>query len=1064
MISKPPSPFTYTPTPDPHADVGIAFPQGAMHGVYQAGVVHAFVLSEYFPGVIGGTSAGAVNGTALALAGQKEGKDRGHVRLAIAEANVELWLRNPAQRLLDSLVSGPLGVLARDLAAFDLTLGELVEAVRREPAGLARLLLRLPRAELRTQHAALRALLGAAGGVVHALGGGRAALRDLEREALLHAVQHVLAAYGMDRALSHMDPVLDHFDELVARHAPGGLGCTLGALDRVELVFQTADLDRPNGDGDSAVLDLARGPCGDRRDFSGANLVAALRASCAFAPFYAGIHARDLGMSTLPDGVDEGDVLLDAAIVAKDPLSPVIGRWAHRGETDARRHRLFTVHNEPLDAVPAPADKRSFLRQAVHTLTMLDGLDQRYAARVIDENTRLLDAIGTKAPLPPRDGGGSWVRVDTATVSPRRTLPFAALSVPSLREMQAACAAGCRAGLKALHGETLGKLPKAPSKDPEVSTVDCAALLTRLRQDHPGVAFQPSTEVCAHCTQRLTVVRAPEVTLSPEQRADLNDFPPFHERERRGEKRLTVAVPAGGVFLGVFQFGAIAALRAYGIAPDLYAGASVGTIFSYLLDRGVTSDELLPEIVKLSVEIPTWVDGGPHKSRLDATKARLEERWESAAVEPLRAMRPREIAAMLATHPQGAGLATWDRFRAGAGALFTLPPGATPWPEVHRALQSLVRLRLSGAVELLDDVTAGLGLYDRAHPERGEIIGFQSIAAKLLGLVFDGKRPTLDAYARDRRVRFVFTVTNQTLGRPETFGMADEHTTTLRSPDAIEATLAASSFPLAFRRRTRAEIFGQVEGEEIDRADQLYSDGGIFNNFPSDAAFDYLQALTLRPETRWIGAEKHRMLLLSLTSPTTFERGVPEEDALVWNLLRAGGRSDDEKVRKTLRSQLYLTRLAGVANQFLKGDEPQAIMTEPILITPAYGIYPHPFAFKEYLGFAEDKQLEMLASGCRRARIALEWPKFRGEEGDPKTRLPLFRDALDEERKRIGGLFHEAWELATGRRTCFFGHMTHLGQDTDCPFWASQDTLSRQVYERCRATVEHEFSLADRKL
>jgi hypothetical protein len=304
-------------------------------------------------------------------------------------------------------------------------------------------------------------------------------------------------------------------------------------------------------------------------------------------------------------------------------------------------------------------------------------------------------------------------------------------------------------------------------------------------------------------------------------------------------------------------------------------------------------------------------------------------------------------------------------------------------------------------------------------------------------------------------VRFVFSVTNHTAGKPESFGFADETTTIFMSPRAIEAPLAASSFPLAFRRRTREEIFGRPR--QAPPGD-LYADGGIFDNFPSDTGFSYLREITRLPETAWIGERFHQIYLLSLTSPTTMEGDVPREDGVVWNFWRGMGQSDDEKVLKTLRGQLHRNVLAAKANPILREEgKPQAIRGETILITPAYGIYDHPFAFKSYLGFTADKQQEMLASGCPRARLAMEWSRDPERSRGP-VRLPLFIEALEDEVKRVKSLFSSDPE-----GTCLFGRFTPDKRATPCPFFAD-DPGGRAVFERCKATIDRELSLQDLKL
>lgn len=1079
-------PFRFCgPTRRPDPDVGVAFGKGAMRGVFQAGVVHAFTLSGYFPGVIAGTGAGCVTGAALALAGQMDDESE---RLSLLRTHIELWLESPAERVVQSLTTGPLADLARDLASINVKLEDLFGAAARDPLSIARVVLGFPVDSARARRGLLAAISGAVNGAIHGLGCDGPLRERVSRAVWMHIVQYVLAAYGMERALCNTDVIQCHFDKIVERFAPGGARCTLADLDRTELVFQTANLSRPSVDGASTVVELARGGCPGRPDFSSANLIAAMRAGAAFSPLFAGVRARELGMSQIPPGFEPSDVFMNADIVARDALAPAVGRWVHRRGGGDGRYRLFSVHMEPVGPVSVPKDTSPFFGQALHSLRLRDGLDQRYAADIVEMMTELVDALRSKGELlPERDGGGRYVAVDTSAIAPRELLPFADFSVPERGQLREACAAGCRAALETLHADTLKAFPGE-------GLVPCRDLLKKLRGVH-GASFQPLTEVCGGCTRELARPALIEPPLSDAERAAINDFPPFYKENReaaRGsiaERPLTIAVPAGGVFLGVFQIGAIAALKQYGIKPDLYAGASVGTIFSYLLERALREpraggdgggDDSLHVLVDRVKRVPEWIDAIPGKSkgspgRVDIVRDELLRRFRSEEVRPFRELRLRDVAMLLTTYPRGRALEeTWERFRRGLGALlFTPMPDlasgqdrsldpkyhldADEWDELHATITKLAQLRLEGGIELGDEIAANLGFFTPgSEARRGEIIGLDSIASEIRSLAFAGEDPpTLDRHSRNQSVRFIFTVTNHSRGRLETFGFADASTVSVASPDALEATLAASSFPLAFRLRTQQEIF---RGAQASEPGDFYADGGILNNFPSDTALAYLHALTDAERTKWIGEDVHRVFLLSLTSPTTIEGQIPDKDGLLWNLVRAFERSDAEKVIKTERGQIHITALAAKANSILRAKgERQAIMTKIIRVSPAYGIYNHPFAFKSYLGFEVDKQLEMLASGCRRARLSLEWAKDLEKHRD-KRRLPQFINEVQDEVAKVKSWLPRYYP----KGTCLFGRVSPRDEGVRCPFTESDET--RAVYEACKATIDRELTVPDLKL
>ncbi len=1088
-----------------------------MRGIFQAGLVHAFIVSGYFPGVIAGTSAGCITGTVLALAAQIEDPAR---RLQLAADHIAAWQRNPAETVRRNLVRGPFGNLIGDLADIKLTLGELVSLFDRASNGsrqaILRLVVALPFERMRVILGLLSAIKGGAEGVWSHLRSVLAKIRlpgdlekyahhlldvpgdlDLTRDATIEAVQHLLTAYGMDKSLVP-DVVGAHFGTLVKKYGPKGGKTTFADLTKTQLVFQLANLSQPDGEsGDSQLIDVgcAQGP--DRLDFSSANLLAALRAGCAFAPLFPGVHAKDLELTLYPAGLQESDVLMDAGVIQKDPLSPVISRWA-RGKA-AGPFRLFAVHLEPLG--PTKDDSTSpFFGPALHSLTLRDGLDARYATNVITMVTEMVEAIQANpgaAPMPNRQGrgtssGGKYVAVHISEIAPRKGLPFAELSVPKEKDLIEACAAGCRSGLESLHAETLRELFKGDELIP------CDDLLKKLGKMR-GEPLVPLAHVCAGCTRELAPPPVIEPVLTKEQVALANDFAPFHEAKRlpkapggASPRPLTIIVPAGGVFLGIFQFGAIAALVDYEVQPDLYAGASVGTLFSSLLQACLKHrDTKLPRVVDLARRVPEWVDAVFHdevRTRrpgyVDAVVHELERRWNSQAVQPLRDLRPREIAKMLeaAAPPTSGSDAPWKSFRTGLAAWLFTPMASrktgeprladpTPygleshasWAEVHGMLQALTRLRLKDALGLLDKVAANLDLFNPgATADDGEIIGFDSIARELRDLVFEGANPTLAQHAHDQQARFIFTVTNHSKGTLESFGFEDGLTPLRTSPSALQATLAASSFPLAFRRRSRKETFPDPG---VDDPGTRYADGGILNNFPSDIAFAYLHTLTTGKHTKWIGEARHRMILLSLTSPSMLPHARRDDDRLLINLARAMARSDDEKVAKTLRTQEHINTLATEANRFLRTtNDRQAIIADMDLISPTYMIYPHAFAFKPYLGFKLANQLEMVASGCRRTRLALEWREDQLRPGveAPKTRLPLFLDEVKAEVDRVKGS-----SVPDDADMCVFGRFNPLarasgGQAGRCPFTHAEDT--RDVFNACKLTIDKELEVRNPKL
>ena len=294
-------------------------------------------------------------------------------------------------------------------------------------------------------------------------------------------------------------------------------------------------------------------------------------------------------------------------------------------------------------------------------------------------------------------------------------------------------------------------------------------------------------------------------------------------------------------------------------------------------------------------------------------------------------------------------------------------PDPPSWRQLREGALAFAQLRFEEALDLLDTLAAHLDFFDGEGDDRGEAVGLDNVEAALDSLVFGGlwPAPTLGEWATRRKTRFLFTVTNHTGGHLEHFGSvgaSGEEKAVL----ALEACLAASSFPIAFRRRPESEV---VRDSTNDRP--LYADGGILNNFPSDSAFEYLRRLSVLEDHAWLGDTEHRVLLLALQAGRMPPRG--QGDHCLVAAARTYASGDREKVDRTESSQKAVNDIAKLANPSLrKAGREQGIRASFARIEPAYEVYRHPFAFKSYLGFDPEKQLEMIAAGCRRARVALE--------------------------------------------------------------------------------------------
>ncbi len=1114
-------PFEFRdPTKLPYIDddAGIALMKAGMRGIFHAGVVHAFVMCGYYPRAISGTSAGALAGGILAMAVEIPEQPR---RMQLVRDFIDAWCgrsrmvngkpENPAEYVFEQLATGPFGNLVGELAQIDLTLGDIVDCI----AGLGAAADDPPDDEStvegwKRKANGLRALLRIVAALPYAAHKRipyRRALESLSKlDGKMHAVQEIFAANGMQQSLIGKNVVESHFQHLFEQYAPRGTSSLMAHL-RVDLIVTVANLSAskrlPPGDSDNQTTFSKKTP-----GTANAKLDKIIGAACAFAPLYPGQRMRDvLEGENKPDHCEWTDLLMDADTVAQDALAPLLGHFIGCGRSGP--FRLFGVHLDPIAPVeykPLP-EPGSFVHPALHSLSLTSALDQRFPYRVIDLVTDLVEALqhAPGQPTRKRPDGQRYVAIHTTEIAPARPISYFSLSTPSETEMLEACALGC-------HGTLTALLKKQLDSDEFTGKlIQCKDLLKSLRDKRQGLEpgyFEPNRRICSHCSGEFARVSKPAEKSQTKSPITENDFHMFKGDKERPppkfeNKGLHVVVPAGGVFRGTFQVGSVAAFKDYQISPHLYAGASVGTIFSYLLDACIPDDDQhtaearadaeakFNKAVGYLLDIPRWVDQStlpplrPSSSLpkpkgfwgrfwgldraaqdtspsplppgvVDQLRDKLRTRWNSEEVKPLRDLRPARIVEMLKQPQNGAH---WFMFRDGLNALLfkDKPSLALSRAEVRDLFTNLAQMRLHECVHAIDKIAFALGFAPGSISEDAEILGFRSIADLIRTIAFAAQPGiSLVEHEQSTKAKFIFTTTNHTDGKPEFFGMDDPDTPRYASPIAVEACLAASAFPIAFRRRKYSEIFGS----ESDPPGRLYADGGVFNNFPSDTALTYLHQLSGKDGTKWIGDKVHSMYLLSLTSGMNAP-DTGAEDALVFVLARSRALSDTEKVLKTLRMQRHINHLAPMANPLMTCQPERAIVAQTYLISPVQETYPHAFAFKPYLGFRKYKQLTMLAAGCRRTRLALEWPKYLDKNGigntyaEEQKRIEDFRKDVLEEMQMTAGSFQNKVPSP-----CIFGRFSYEGKAKQCSFASSYP----DVYAQCKRDFKDDMKVADLKL
>lgn len=1029
------------------------FGKGAMRGAFQAGVVHAFVLSGKFPRTVAGTSIGAISGATLVIAARLEQQAD---RMALVRRLLHEWRDNPGRRLTEKATDprGSLRRLAQDLLDIRLDLDTAATLATRANASAWALLWIVPRAAFalpwwrpRMALALFLALLGVIVG-------------HFRGNTTRRALQGMLSAYGMRERLLPGWVGERLFDRLVTwlprrDITLDDLG-THGSAPATTLLVQVANLSRPSEKTGGANVFTVPG---------NGRLEPTLRAAVAMAPVFAPVPLGSVLESVPSDlgDVHADDVLMDAAEVEKMPLATVIGHWRRQRalkDADPAPKRLFVVHHTPNNsAATAP---EGYIDSVLRSLELSEQRDTHFNQRVtklVTQLTKTIEDETQQAPSPPGLSDQRYVQVDPVAIAPARALP-PSLSIWSSAQIGEGITEGCRATLSALHGDVLRELGETQS------TVPCATLLRRLRADHPDSEgfFEPSDVACADCPRAIAVPPAqPSTTPTIAQAADA-----LPSREEGQEDPLVIAVPAGGVFRGVFQVGSIAALRRYGIRPELFAGASVGTLFSYLMEAMSRPDgqPRLRAVVDLMQTIPEWVDGRTDKTpgRVDYLADQFLARWradtpEFAAVAALHSLRPGHVVELL----RDSGHERWRGVLDGLNALLLYPvePLSDPTPapasaaitpiDQHHLLDAIYSSldgRYGDLIALGDRVLHAWGVFTPGHAADGEVLGFESVATELRKVIFDSGGDAhsvkLEQWSTDNKVRFLLSGAHFERGTPEVFGRPWDDP----SADTVEAALAASSFPVAFRRRRHAEVFG-TPGEGT------YVDGGVFNNFPSDIAFAFLRRLSATSRYQWLGKVRHRVLLLSLDPPTPIPRFSRADRRALMNEARARDGGRDDKVYRTWVTQQHITHLAAQANPILRSNQQeQAMRVDFDLVEPVAREYNHAFAFKSWLGFRADKQQRLLAAGCRRARIALEWREFRKSTPmDLQEAVHVFNERIKK-------------QLDAHRRdpeVCIFGQMTPTyRRDKTVPCCAfvelhgPDERAGRQIQSECRSDARND--------
>ncbi|HEV2296881.1 MAG TPA: patatin-like phospholipase family protein [Tepidisphaeraceae bacterium] len=451
----------------------------------------------------------------------------------------------------------------------------------------------------------------------------------------------------------------------------------------------------------------------------------------------------------------------------------------------------------------------------------------------------------------------------------------------------------------------------------------------------------------------------------------------------------TSALFSGGVFRGVFQVGVVTAMSELGLAPNVIAGASVGSIMSAMAARVFSSSDRRVERLNGIAATFLALDRLVKTDRLYDFYQKVLLRFADVKVSPA------DLDEVFRRYDEPTSLASrqWRRVLAGVERSLYISPFELA--ELAKAI------RRGETAETAGLICQHLQKFLNWNGVGTQILGAEPLALLIAERVLERSRAENSALGDGKSVRFdhfnradrhlMATVTNLTLGKLEVFGeplwgYEPDY------PNLIDALLASSAFPAVFRPRWSWEVYPEASFEA------QYADGGIMDNLPVDAVARFLtykasrKAIPRRPrkDGRPI---PHLLLTASLeVDPEALNDAAAERTAKSWR-----------KLRKRAAQLTYNKKIDDFANAqrdfrllYERGLRPggwEPIDIEVMIVKPRW--LPNTFAFDKLLGFSRARQAASIAHGCActMAKFQLvagdhpDWASAWRGEGAPPTRI-----------------------------------------------------------------------------
>ena len=671
-----------------------------------------------------------------------------------------------------------------------------------------------------------------------------------------------------------------------------------------------------------------------------------------------------------------------------------------------------------------------------------------------------------------RQGGGRGkvLPIFADDIAPERSIEFSNPLAPGREESLRVVAAGCRRTLGVLYQRELaarffaGKTPchhliasVAPGRAPFVTP------------ESPGLP-----EVCRHCTREVEAVgapRPPEVLRTwggpgvPARGELAARFPHL-----RGDRPRIVFVASGGVFRGATHVGVLAALWRCRIRPDLIVAASVGSLIGGALGA-------------MSVLDQDDAEQAAHGTRI---LARLAESFLYVDEEVALTRTVKSAARQLGVRLRRVDLAPRRlsrSFRRGTRADPGFAAAGVP-PSLIDAISELFLLPHQATVSIARQFVAGhfaratqmflRGLQRetlRRLDIRYAVMGTSLLERRVRDLLGEGCGLRLDRpqpYSRgDRRASFFGTAT--ALGRRHSILLGRDFLRPSTSYDFVKAALASSAFPAVFSPIREAEIL-----PGIGSADELFADGGMFDNLPFFPAIEVLSSVQ-RDYRSASGLGSYESLQRRAAAPDLIFAASLDASP---DLQSTGSFADRKAIKRrasSLQKNLKIASFDFVARKVSDqiGDLLAAYADRPsdlppwvdgivnagvLRVIPTDDEHVNPtFAFCASVGFEVERVQLAIADGCFQTLGALAAAQASDDRDKPAIRsiaLLTERGAIS----RISAAPAGESKRAAGADACPFYRID--GRAFSCPFAAivtDRDGGGRVqgTYARCTADRAH---------